>query len=186
MPERRLRLFLAFWPDDRQRAQLSDSLRGILDGGRFRAVPIENLHVTIVFVGSIAQTALPELIRSVDSIAQQKPLRAPVCLAFDRIEYWRKAGVLCATAPPSEVAARLAARWKSQLASCGFSPDEKPFRPHVTLGRKVTRPIRARPIDPVRWCFGDAVLMASTTAAAGSSYSILQRWPLCGEHAENT
>ncbi len=185
MPERRLRLFLAFWPDDRQRAQLTDSLRGILDAGGFRAVCTENLHVTIVFVGSIAHTALAELVTAIGSVVQQ-PLPAPICLAFDRIEYWRKADVLCATAPPSEVASRLAARCKSQLASCGFSSDEKPFRPHVTLGRKVTRPIRARRIDPVPWCFSEAVLVASTTGPAGSSYSILQRWSLCSEHAENT
>ncbi len=186
MPERRLRLFLAFWPDDRQRAQLTDSLRGILEAGGFRAVSTENLHVTIVFVGSIVHTALAELISAVGSVAQQEPLPAPICLGFDRIEYWRKAGVLCVTAPPSDVAGRLAARWKSQLASCGFSPDEKPFRPHVTLGRKVTRPILARRIDPVRWCFSEAVLVASSTGPAGSSYSTLQRWSLCGEHAENT
>ncbi|MBV8853262.1 MAG: RNA 2',3'-cyclic phosphodiesterase [Sinobacteraceae bacterium] len=185
MPERRLRLFLAFWPDNRQRAQLTDSLRGILDAGGFRAVPSENLHVTIVFVGSIARTALAELITAVGSVAQQ-PLTSPICLTFDRIEYWSKADVLCATAPPSDVASRLAARWKSQLASCGFSPDEKPFRPHVTLGRKVTRSIRASRIAPVRWCFREAVLVASSTGAAGSSYSTLQRWSLCGEHAENT
>ncbi len=62
----------------------------------------------------------------------------PFALQFDRLEYWREARVVAATArevPASAVELALALR--SLARSIGLEPDDRPLRPHLTLMRGV-------------------------------------------------
>lgn len=153
-----------------------------------RAVPATHLHVTLAFLGSVADYRVVELA----PIAQAAAL-GPVGrleLAFDRLEFWRAAQILCAlpSQPPAQTAA-LARSLQERLAACGFAPDRKsplpvgsdmtdPFRPHVTLARKVQRPPRILKMQPVTWGFTDFVLVDSRRLPEGSVYTILERFPL--------
>lgn len=129
-----------------------------------------------------------------------------VTVELDRIEYWKKPRLLCATAgdkgestgqrPESVVrqsgAGALARLLKSLLTAAGFSLDAKPFRAHVTLARKVMsgpESLRDAGSDalvmrPIRWSFTDFALVDSRTAPGGSLYSVLDSWPLCTESAQ--
>ena len=63
-------------------------------------------------------------------------------------------------------------RLVSALESCGFEPEQRPYRPHVTLARKV----RGRPETGsalMEWFCDDFCLVES----AGGKYSVLRRWP---------
>jgi 2'-5' RNA ligase len=86
---------------------------------------------------------------------------------------------------PAAIAA-LARGLQDALAASGFAPDLKPFRPHVTVVRKVSRPGRIEKIDSVAWSFTELALIESRTLAEGALYSVVESYSLCsGTNAAN-
>jgi 2'-5' RNA ligase len=180
------RLFFALWPDAAMREAMAQATREAARASGGRLVPAANLHVTLAFLGSVPERRLTELAEIARGAASGGSLE----LAFDHLEYWRAAQLLCAlpTEAPAPVAA-LARRLQDALAASGFAPDLKsswsvevnitrPFRPHVTLARKVQRPSRVTEMEPVTWIFADFVLVDSKTLPEGSVYTVLERFPL--------
>jgi RNA 2',3'-cyclic 3'-phosphodiesterase len=147
-----------------------------------RPVPGGNLHVTLAFLGSVAERRLPELAAAARAAAPGAAGEA-LEIAFDHLEHWRAAQLLCALPPgPSAPLAALAARLQARLAEHGFTPDLKPFRPHVTVARKVARPGPAGGMPRVTWRFAQLALLESRTLPAGPLYSVIESYPLCGGH----
>ncbi len=147
-----------------------------------RPVDAGNLHVTLVFLGSVPQRRLPELAEAARVAAGGADSgKDPLELAFDHLEYWRAAQLLCALPPePPEAAIGLARRLQDVLAGQGFAPDLKPFRPHVTVVRKVSRPGHITKMHPVVWSFTELALVESRTLPEGPVYSVVASYPLGG------
>ena len=65
------RLFLALWPDDDVRNQLSAVLKSaghpILSGGT--PVKPENLHMTLLFLGDVSESESVNLVASLDNVS---------------------------------------------------------------------------------------------------------------------
>lgn len=175
------RLFFALWPSAEQQGAIADAAREFLHGSGARAVPDTNLHVTLAFLGSVPETRVRELAPIAHRVAASGAARPPLRIAFDRVEYWKKAQVLCAVPSPlaPRDAAALAAALKLDLVAAGFTPDLKPFRAHVTLARKVPRRSDWNLcLRPVSWRFTGFSLIESRTAASGALYSVVESWPL--------
>jgi 2'-5' RNA ligase len=93
---------------------------------------------------------------------------------------------------PSGGLARLQRRVEEGLSSEGFAPDERPFHPHVTLGRWRTPPPRGR-VDALlaaplplsgpdaEWMVHEVRLMESQLTPQGSIYTVVEALPLGGE-----
>ena len=142
-----------------------------------------NLHVTLAFLGAVPQGRLPNLIEVArgSSAVLAGAVASRRALTFDRLEYWRSAEVLCALpSEPPEWAAALARMIQELLTEGGFAPDFtiSPFRPHVTVARKVNRSTRAIDIEPVTWTCSDFVLVDSKTRSDGAVYTVLERFLL--------
>lgn len=125
------RLFFALWPDNRQRERLRDLVvpaAKIVEG---RAVDRRNWHVTLVFIGDFPDARIQELQAVKESISVE-----PFRLRFDRLEYWPRPRVaaLVATAVPPELE-RLVGSLQSRLLYCGLEPEQRLYRPHMTLVR---------------------------------------------------
>ena len=170
------RLFFAFWPDDATREAMARASRKAVRGSGGRPVPASNLHVTVAFLGPVADSRLPAL----EAVA-----RGIACgsleLAFDGVAFWPRPQVLVATcSEPPPLAAALAARLWSGLVPLGIRADLRPFAPHVTLARKVRKPAAGLSLRPVHWPVTDLALVESVTDPAGARYRILARWPLSG------
>ena len=198
------RLFFAFWPTESQQQEMAQATHERVSSAGGRAVPIQDLHVTLAFLGSVPQRRIGELgaiaawvarssVRVGPGIAMSghgeatasEPVAPLVSLTFGRTAYWRKPGLLCAIeASREDRAAALAANLRRALTAAGFSPDLKPFRAHVTLARKVSPShTLAHAFHPVTWEFGDIALIDSRTQAGGSLYSVVDRWILCRDGA---
>jgi RNA 2',3'-cyclic 3'-phosphodiesterase len=171
------RLFFALWPDAAMREAMVQATREAARASGGRPVPAANLHVTLAFLGSVPERRLPELAE----IARGAASGGGLDLAFDHLEYWRAAQLLCAlpAEAPAPIAA-LARRLQDVLAASGFAPDLKPFRPHVTVVRKVSRPGRIEQIHSVVWSFTELGLIESRTLPEGALYSVVESYPLCG------
>jgi len=178
-------LFFALWPDRAAQIALADATQNVVLACGGRVVPLENFHVTLAFLGSVSEASVPK-VRTIGEQVAAELEREAVQLTMDAIEYWKKAQVVCATAPvPQTAGARfsdtLAAALKSRLTAAGFTPDLKPFRAHVTLARKVPRGSHDYTMQSVLWSFTECALVESRTGPGGSLYSILDSWPLCTE-----
>jgi len=172
--ERARRLFFAFWPDDATREALVHACRKAVRGSGGRPVAPANLHVTLAFLGSVAEPLLPALREAAATLPGE-----PVELTFDRIAFWPRPQVLvaaCAAPPPAT--AELVARLWSRLAPLGIEPDPRPYAPHITLARKVRKPHPDLSMKLVRWPVDDLALVESVTDPAGARYQVLSRWPL--------
>jgi 2'-5' RNA ligase len=168
------RLFFALWPSAEARARLVASVAPVIEGCGGIPVPMDNLHLTLVFLGSVPEEQLAD-VRAVAAGIRVPP----IAVTLDQIEYWRKPQMLCATASaPAPDAAALATSLFRALVEQEFSPDSKPFRVHLTLVRKAGRAVAPLPMPPVRMEFEDFALIESRTESTGAAYSVLGKWPL--------
>lgn len=176
------RLFFALWPGEAMRQELASATREIIRASGGRPAPIENLHLTLAFLGSVPEEAIEKVREIATRVAgEHDPGKTPVAITLDRIDYWAKPQIVCSTASQTPASAtELAERLKEQLVAGGFAPDLKPFRAHATLVRKARRPRGELSMVPVVWSFTDFALVESRTAEQGSLYSVLDSWVLSG------
>ncbi|HEY7890059.1 MAG TPA: 2'-5' RNA ligase family protein [Steroidobacteraceae bacterium] len=182
------------------RQDMAQATRKAVRASGGRPVAVGNLHVTLAFLGSVPERRLPELAAMARAMAlipalatangpgsarstadSAEYLGVRLAISFERLEHWRPAQLLCAlpAEPPAPIVA-LARRLQERLAACGFAPDLKPFRPHVTVVRKVSRPGRIHKMQRVVWSFAELALIESRTLPEGASYSVVEALPLCG------
>lgn len=171
---RKARLFFALPVDPALAATLAPIARDVARQCGGRAVPHENLHATLAFLGSVAHAAIAPL----KSMADALP-RASFDVSLDTLGGFRQAQVAwigAAHVPPPllEVHAALS----GALAAGGFSVDARPYRVHVTLARHCRAPLRRTTTPPLAWRVDRIVLFESVTAAAGPRYDVLETWRL--------
>jgi len=168
------RLFLALWPDDEVRRELRRVLRDVAQGCGGRQVPLENLHITLKFLGSMDAAAQNCVEEVMDAISAE-----PFTLVLDRVDYRRRQRMvwLSASHLPDPLAA-LAEYTDQRLQSCGVPGEHRPYHAHVTLMRKVGKGPPEINEDPVRWPVDSVALVASRTLPDGARYQVLRRWAL--------
>lgn len=168
------RLFLALWPDAALRERIEQTLFPSLPAAAGRPVPAGNLHLTLVFLGAIAGDRLV-CIEDAAAGARAEPFE----LVLDRLGWWRQSQVLWLGAretPP--VLDALVGALRNGLVACGFTPESRPFRAHMTLIRKVRRRPPLPHCEPLRWRPDALVLIESTTIPGGVRYTRLATWPI--------
>jgi RNA 2',3'-cyclic 3'-phosphodiesterase len=178
------RLFFALWPDAEQRASLAHAVRKAVRSCGGRPVPGANVHLTLAFLGSVPAARVAELRDIARRTAAGFPREAvPLRLTLERLAHFGQAQVLAADATreaPLEDVQALAKALAVETAAAGFSPDLKPFRPHVTVARKVARAARSSAMRPVEWRFDSFALIESRTLETGPVYSVVESYALGG------
>lgn len=141
----RARLFLTLWPD----AALRPGLAAWRDGWTWpkAASPVrtERLHVTLHFLGEVASCRLPEV-----ADALRVPF-TPFTLHFGRNTLWPRGIAILEpdTVPPALLA--LHAALAQAMTPLGLAPDQRPYRPHVTLARRAGNAIKVSDGPPLAW-----------------------------------
>jgi 2'-5' RNA ligase len=174
-----IRLFFALWPDATMQAALSDAVSESVRESEGRPVPAGNFHLTLAFLGSVPRERLPVLSEiATRCVTHLKVAQAGIVVTLDTVEHWRRPHILCATARGAPLGVTpLVRSLKRALTAEGFALDAKnPFRPHVTVARKVNKPLEPRQVAPVSWTFGELALVESQTDSAGSLYTVLGRY----------
>lgn len=176
---RTLRLFFALWPGERMRAALASAAGAAVGQAVGQPVPPGNLHVTLAFLGAVPGPSLVPLFE----VGGQGPWPA-VDLRFERIEYWAKPKVLVAmtTEVPAAGLAIVERLWAG-LEPLGYAREARPWRPHLTLARRIRRPPPENLVlGPLESVGNEApwrlALVDSMAHVDGPRYKALADWPL--------
>lgn len=180
------RVFFALWPDPHWSEQLLRVAGAAIAEADGRTLASADLHVTLCFLGAVAEPALAGLRESAAALRA-----ADFELDFDALEYWPRSRVLAATSSRLPAAAtELARALSSGAQALGLRPGEQPLRPHVTLVRAAASrkqpPALMRPLcPPLRLAARRFYLAqshelepATATAAQTPRYQRLESWPL--------
>ena len=202
-----MRLFVAGeLPGEARRAlgKLQDGFRAA--GLRSRWVRPEAIHITLRFLG---ETELEKIDRLRAALRESAVSSPPLRLRLEGL------GTFPSSGPPRVLwvglvgdldgLARLAADVERDVVSCGWNPERRPFRPHLTLaridsgraGRELRRllastgPIAPEggevvenlPVSvagPASFLLEELVLFESRLGPGGAQYFSLDRFPLRG------
>jgi 2'-5' RNA ligase len=183
-------LFVALEPPEpvrRRLAVLADELRHGAGraGDEVRWVPPENVHLTLQFLGAVPEERVAGVEAALrDAAAGARPLSLSLHGAggFPNARRPRVlwAGLEGDVAPLADLVRDLGAR----LAKLGFPPEDRPFSPHLTLGR--ARDARGAPglagalaraarIEPTPWRATELVLFESHLSPRGPRYEAIAR-----------
>jgi 2'-5' RNA ligase len=174
-PEPTARVFFALVPPPPLRDVLGVLAAGVAQRAHGRAVPADNLHVTVAFVGA---WPLSRLAQWIDAGARCAAL--PMHVTLDTLGGFRHAGVawLGASAPPPALL-DLGRCLDAELAVAGIA-SARSFHPHMTLARKCRGPFPRDSAGPYEWDIDALSLMQSRADAAGVRYDVLRQWRLPG------
>ena len=155
---------------------------------RINWIPVENLHITLNFLGDTGEESLPEIIRSVETIAGKHAPLEIMLRSFGVFKSLREPRVIwmgCSIDPDL-------VQLKKELDNClslfGFEPDNREFLPHLTLGRvKQIRQINQlaqlitlfKESEFQRQWIDKLVLFESILKPEGPEYIPIHELPLC-------
>jgi len=170
------RLFFAIVPDGGVRARLSALAESTARATGGRPSAPDTLHLTVVFVGTVAASAV-EAIR--DAGASLRWEGFP--LSVDTLGSFARAGIAWA-APKRTPGAldRMNRHLVDKLAERGIGSETRPYRPHVTLARRCERTVDAAVEPPIAWNVDAVVLMSSRLLSEGPRYEPIARWDAGG------
>lgn len=176
------RVFFALWPDRELAGDLAATARecaGLVGG---RPTRQETIHLTLVFVGEVAETCISNLL----AVAQR--VRGPHCrICLDRLGYWRHNRLLWAggEAPPGLNILVRRLRRELDAAGIAYADGGRAFVPHLTLVRKVLPSEHQFPgFLPREWHVSRFVLVRSCLSPQGPDYQLLGEWPLIADGSE--
>jgi 2'-5' RNA ligase len=183
------RVFVAITLPDDVKAGLVRATAPIRDEGRaIRWVPEPQLHLTLRFLGSIPGAAIDRLESSLCAEAAR-------CAAFDlRLRGGgcfpnpRNPQVLWIGVQPGPALGEVHVAVEDAVSAAGFDRTQRPFRPHVTIGR--IRRGRQAPTGVGEWLANSSIdatahvssitLIESTLSPSGARHEPVLKCPLSG------
>lgn len=168
------RIFAAVLPPPEIVLALDDHLSEITIPGR--PVPPPNWHITLRFVGHMETVDYERWVHELDAVSGRGAFSVSLqgLGAFPRPA---RATVLWVGAAGTDLE-QLAAAVEEAAIGAGLDPEERPFRPHLTISR-IRPPEDVRPIlDAVETEFRFQVEQFHLMAAAGSRYRIYETFPV--------
>ena len=167
------RLFFALWPDSRTRARLADQA-GLLPIDTGRRVQPENLHITLVFLGNVHEQDIPGLVEAAGRLRI-----SGFQLQISRCGWWKRASVawLAPETTPAPLL-ELVEQLNRLTMSAGLPVEKRDYSPHLTVARKMTRPVMSCPFEPIHWDVEEFCLVESVTQAQGAGYRVMKTWAL--------
>jgi 2'-5' RNA ligase len=171
-PEPVKRLFFALSCSPEQRKAIGH-WRAALQLRNGRPVPVENFHLTLLFLGAVGVAQIGEVCTAAAKVrVPGEPLR----IALDRLDVWRRAGALVLApeqAPPELL--RLVYALEQAMLPFGFEDAPKEFRPHLTLMRDYRTPAPESPTPPEFFLRADRFALFESHKGR---YRALAEWPL--------
>ena len=151
----------------------------------------DGLHLTLKFLGNIRASAIAPLLECLHAVAREA---TPFALQLEGLGIFpnrRKPRVLWAGVNGDlDALSRLQQVSEASINALGHPPEQRPFRPHITLGRprrsvsdaQLSRigqvVLTLSPPRPVPWLVDSIEVMQSELHPSGARYTILGSAPL--------
>jgi RNA 2',3'-cyclic 3'-phosphodiesterase len=192
IPQRKIRAFIALktptlW--DEKLGALQRDLRSQFGGSAFRWVKPEQMHITLRFFGWLTITQAEQICPLLESITSTHSQFTLTCENLGAFPNMRRPRVLWAGLKgETERAAVLQTAISSVTKEFGEPPEDRPFKPHLTLAR-LKEPDRRQITDlehavargfqiETAWLVNELLLMQSHLSPQGSTYETLARFRL--------
>lgn len=183
-----VRVFVAVGLSSEAREQLVDAvdrIRQQAPEGIQWADP-SGMHLTLKFMGNIPLEDVAPLLDCLKPVAAGHPPFALELAGLGMFPNRHKPRVLWAgVGGDLDALSRLQRDSESAITALGHPPEERPFRPHITLGRPrrtVSDTYRSRvgavvsgltPLEEVRWQVDSIEVMQSELHPSGARYTVL-------------
>jgi RNA 2',3'-cyclic 3'-phosphodiesterase len=162
------RLFVGLMADQAARAAIAELCRRWVWPSRARLTAVDNLHLTLVFLGDVAAEDELRLQAGLSTVRFDS-----LSLVIDSAELWRGVAVLV---PREDSRLRaLRAEIADVVSRVALPLEARPWKPHVTLARDA---IGARPPESfvaLPWDARQLSLVWSRGARQG--YEVVASWP---------
>jgi 2'-5' RNA ligase len=177
-----VRTFVAVFPPQDVREALFRAAQNLRTSGDFRLVSQEKIHLTLKFLGDVAEEDLDTIEKTLQPISEgHNPFEVSTS-GFGAFPSEKKARILwTGIEQGSEHLRTVAEEVDNLLAPAGFERENRPYVPHLTLGR--TRARRAE-LDtpetsppPRHFTVSGIDLVKSTPGKNGVTYSVLATFP---------
>jgi 2'-5' RNA ligase len=165
------KLFYALWPSHRQRELLRDTINPALSSVEGQTVDRRNWHVTLVFIGDFPEERIPGLMTAMEIIDPGE-----ISLRFDTLTFWQRPKIACMHTKiiPPELE-RLVTTLQQALIPFGIEPEERVYRPHITVSRKVRAFPDVRLARPIELSFTEFELVESISLRGEVQYRPLKQ-----------
>jgi 2'-5' RNA ligase len=168
-----MRLFLGL-PIPPELAHALASRARTIELPKGRVTAPENIHLTLVFLGEVAEPTLPPIKQELSQLDF-----APFQLKLTSLNTFPRGGVLFAEVEPVRPVLHLQSKVGASMARCGFAPEARPYHPHITLARfhgqlRLSKNQHALPPSLQHSFIADTInLYRSNLTPAGPHYEIL-------------
>jgi RNA 2',3'-cyclic 3'-phosphodiesterase len=186
-----VRLFIALNLPEEEKSRLHEATAALrADAAGIRWIPSGSIHLTLKFLGEVAETRVNALAARLGDCAAG---HVPFTLALGGVGGFPALGrarVWWIGIAPSEPLLRLQAEVENALEAEGFEREARPFSPHLTIGRL---PRGGRPVAAARaqehaaavrydgsWRVDSLDLMRSHLRRSGAVYEPVVRLSLSG------
>lgn len=184
-----LRTFIAVEVDEAVKKNLTEFLNRLKEtSSDVRWVDVQNIHITLKFLGYIEEahlSAVKEIIRKAIKGIRPFTIKFRGAGAFPKLE--RPRVVFVSAEDNSGSLSKVQSQLEEGLAELGIEKEDRPYHPHLTLGRvKSIQNIEALVKLMARYTghdFGEeqvsrVVLMQSQLTPKGPTYTELDKFPL--------
>ena len=162
-----------------QLAAVRDGLARPNDGLRWSAP--EAWHITLQFLGNTTPAQFDCVVEHLRSIKS-----APVPVKLEGLSFFERSGVFFAGVHLSPELIALQKTVVAATSHCGFTPEDRPYHPHITLARNRGRENGIRALKPrvgpappfAAFTANEFLLYESFPNAQGSRYEVRARFAL--------
>ncbi|MBN1946758.1 MAG: RNA 2',3'-cyclic phosphodiesterase [Bradymonadales bacterium] len=159
-------------------------------GATPRWTEASNIHLTLKFLGEMEQNQIVSVSQVVRDVAGRHPIFEMETYGIGCFPGPRQPRIIWAgTTRGADETLAMQQDIEDGLAAVGIPREDRPFHPHVTIGRLKTRkgrvdlttilePYREMPFGPSQ--VKDMALFQSILSPKGAIYKVIERFPLTG------
>jgi RNA 2',3'-cyclic 3'-phosphodiesterase len=177
-----IRTFVAIFPPQDVREALFRAAQNVPTSRDFRLVGQEKIHLTLKFLGDVAEEDLDTIKKALQPISEVHDRFEVSTSGFGAFPSEKKARILwTGIEQGSEHLRTVAEEVENLLAPAGFERENRPYVPHLTLGRTRARRTELDTSDTspptLRFTVRGIDLVKSAPGKNGVTYSILATFP---------
>jgi RNA 2',3'-cyclic 3'-phosphodiesterase len=176
-----VRTFVAVFPPPEVREALFRAARGLPASKGFRLIGPEKLHLTLKFLGNVAEDDLSRVEQALEHLrGRHEPFEVQIS-GFGAFPSERRARILWAGVGEGSGPLRAVAQSVDGLLEpAGFERERRPYAPHLTLGRARGHGAKldAASVSPpaLRFSVSGVDLVESVPGEGGVTYSVLETY----------